>query len=508
MSVESILQSMAENAGRRELTRGALIGNTVAGAAQVPAQIIEDRTRDALLKRSQAIQDEQLGFQRSANTRAEADQAAQNAANALAVKKSAALKAGIAAGFGDNPDPKNFDEGKAIKAVTDAGFPDLTDAIVQTHKNLLPKLTSGAAGSVMRDESGQVVPGSEIPEKKPDYTINGQRFSGATNQPIGDQVAPLPTPAAAQTHNMRLKGFGDVPVDYVPNKDGSGGKWMYQGMDVTGKVAAIPSAAITIHNQNANAPVLPDWATNDSRPSGADANKLDSATRMTPNGLFQAAMTKIATGQYPQTGRGSDPASQATRAAVNAKVGAIAAASGMDEPALRAFYKANNASLTANVKMQDAVQGFMATADKNADLLQKTLDKIPDIGVPLFNKPLRLFATSVSGDPNMSQFATYLQSVQNEYGRIIAQPNLAGQLTDSARKEAEALLDPKATVPQIIASVQALKNEGDNRLISVGEQIQRIQKRMQGGPGAADTKPTAPAAKPTAAELIKKYGGD
>jgi hypothetical protein len=120
------------------------------------------------------------------------------------------------------------------------------------------KMENAAAGSMARSPvTGQVVPGSEVPERAGtgDYTINGQRFT-AKGYPLGPAVAPQVAPAAAQTHNMRLKGVGDVPVDYVPNKDGSGGKWMYQGKDVTGDVTAIPAASITIHNQQeaTNAP--------------------------------------------------------------------------------------------------------------------------------------------------------------------------------------------------------------------------------------------------------------
>jgi hypothetical protein len=307
------------------------------------------------------------------------------------------------------------------------------------------------------------------------YIFNGEDVTG--------RVQPAKASANAQSESFMLDGK-PVKGAFVP--DASGGKYLYNGQDVTARVKPIPAASTIIQGQrDAALSNLPTWATDSSRPVGPDANKIDPAVRMTPNGLFQAAQSFIATGQFPPTGRGADPTSLAVRSAINAKVGAIAAESGMDLPELRAFYKANQASLTANVKMQDAVQGFMATADKNADLLQKTLDKIPDLGSPALNKPLRSLDKNLLGDPNMSKFATYLQSVQNEYGRIISQPNLAGQLTDSARHEAEALIDPKATVPQIIASIQALKAEGDNRLLSVGEQVKRIQQRMQVGPGAS-----------------------
>src|SRR5262249_46995381 len=137
----------------------------------------------------------------------------------------------------------------------------------------------------------------------------------------------------------------------------------------------------------------PSWVTDASRPvTGPESNQIDPTSRMSPNGLYQAAQNYIATGQFPPTGRGSDPGSVAQRAAIETKAGAIAADAGMDLPALRAFYKANTQSLTQQQKSADAVQSFMNTADRNATLLEQSLTKIPDIGSPKFNKPVRDFA--------------------------------------------------------------------------------------------------------------------
>jgi hypothetical protein len=294
-----------------------------------------------------------------------------------------------------------------------------------------------------------------------------------------------PTPKALQRESVMLDGKpAIVQVDPDPAAK-------VKVFDLTGKpidnaaarVKPIPPAAIQVQNMVGGAlQNLPEWATDDSRPGkGPESNKVDSKVRMTPNGLYQAATNYIATGQYPPTGRGNDESAQLVRTAINSKVGAIAASAGMDVPALRAFYKSNAASLAQQQKSYDSVQGFMATADRNADLLDQTLAKIPDSGVPVFNGPLRDLAKKFGGSPEVSQFSTYLKSVQNEYARIISQPNLAGQLTDSARKEAEQLIDPNATVQQIMASLQALRNEGSNRLTSIGEQIQRIQSRIGGG---------------------------
>lgn len=148
MSVAQILEQLAANAGRAPRARAALIGGTIAEASTVPAQIAADHERRALLARQQAIQDAQLGFQRNADARAAAadvrankDQALQDAAAALDLKKQTVLRAGIAAGFGDATDPAKFDLAAATKTVTDAGFPDLALTLRDVHAKFQPTIT-------------------------------------------------------------------------------------------------------------------------------------------------------------------------------------------------------------------------------------------------------------------------------------------------------------------------------------------------------------------------------
>lgn len=324
------------------------------------------------------------------------------------------------------------------------------------------------------------------PSKAQFDKTTGKFFIG--NQDVTGQVQPIKPLSSYEQKPVLLDG---KPA--FVNFDSKTGKSTIGGQEIDpARIRPVPPASITIQNMRNQAPTLPDWATDDSRPAGADANKPDSTIRMTPNGLHQAALNYIATGQYPPTGRGSDPVSLAQREAINSKVGAIAAAAGMDVPSLRAFYKANSGSLNAIQKSYDSVQSFMATADRNANLLQPLLDKIPDAGSALFNQPLRALDQKALGSVPMSQFKTYIQSIQNEYARILTQPNLAGQLTDNARQEAEKLIDQNATAAQIIGSIRALNAEGGNRLQSLGDQIQTIQQRIQHGPNQ-NPPPSAPA---------------
>lgn len=325
-------------------------------------------------------------------------------------------------------------------------------------------------------------------ERGPTKVSPGEIVLGPDNQP----VYTAPAKQTFQAKDVMLDGKR-ANVNFDP---GTGKYTDTSGQDVSTRVTPIPPASVIINNQRQQGATMPEFALTDARPIGPDGNKPDQTIRMTPNGLYQAAQSYIASGQYPPTGRGTDPISVAQREAINAKVGAIASATGMDVPTLRAFYKSNASSLAQTQKSMDAVQAFMTTADRNSELLTSAIKQIPESGIPLLNQSLRSFAKNVAGDPKMAKAATYLQSVANEYARIVSQPNLSGQLTDSARKEAEALLDPKATVQQMIASVEALRAEGNNRVLSLGEQISKIGARMQPGAAghAADMAAAAPAA--------------
>lgn len=171
MSVASILAQMAENAGRAQRERGALIGGTISDAAQVPAQIMADRQKAALLARQQAAQDAQLRFAGNADARAGSDQRMQEEALQREQEKQNVLKAGIAAGFGQSTDPKDFNLQAAAKAVTDAGHPELVTTIADVHNKFQKPAAMpvfGKPGEVGFDPiTRERIPGMEVPPNPP-----------------------------------------------------------------------------------------------------------------------------------------------------------------------------------------------------------------------------------------------------------------------------------------------------------------------------------------------------
>jgi hypothetical protein len=224
MSVADILQEMAQNAGRVQQQRGALIGQTIAGLSAVPGQILDDRERQAVLDANRARQAQQDAYARDTHDRQVASDARDQAAAVAEQTKQTVLRGAIAAGWsGDDTHPANLDVRKSVKYLIDAGHPELAPTITDFHDKLQPKLTSGAPGSVMRNPDGSIVPNSAIPPTKPDYTVNGQRFSG-DGTPLGALVPTQTAPKSLESKSMLVDG---KPT--TVNFDPASGKYVLPG---------------------------------------------------------------------------------------------------------------------------------------------------------------------------------------------------------------------------------------------------------------------------------------
>lgn len=209
---------------------------------------------------------------------------------------------------------------------------------------------------------------------------------------------------------------------------------------------------------------------------------------MKPNEWDTLARTYIRTGQMPAFGSGNSAAGarrnfirrvnqydQATDKFIDDPDATVQhpdlASNAMD-------FAADKGSLSAITKNLDAATAFQNVAEKNAQLLATKLKGIPDSGYQFVNRVWRPVAGQAQRNQQaMAAFNVYRQSVANEYARLLSQPNLTGVLSDSARHEAGVLLDPNATEPQFIAAVQALANEGANRVQEYQSQINTIRQR-------------------------------
>jgi hypothetical protein len=151
-----------------------------------------------------------------------------------------------------------------------------------------------------------------------------------------------------------------------------------------------------------------------------------------------------------------------------------------------AEYKANSASLSQMTRSYDAITAFEQTAVRNGEILIELADKVDRSGVPVIERWVRA-GRQATGDPDVAKFNAQLQVYRTEAARILTNPNLSGQLTDSARKEIEEFLKPGASAQQIKSVVHLLKRDFDNRRKTLEGQIdaarERLEKNIPAGQG-------------------------
>ena len=144
-----------------------------------------------------------------------------------------------------------------------------------------------------------------------------------------------------------------------------------------------------------------------------------------------------------------------------------------------AEFRANSNSLNKMTQSYDAIVAFEQTAVRNGHILKELAEKVDSTGVPVIERWIRAGRKEIAGDVDVARFNAQLQVYRTEAARILTNPNLSGQLTDSARKEVEEFLKGGASAAQIRGVVDLLERDFDNRKKTLEQQMQDIRGRLE-----------------------------
>jgi hypothetical protein len=211
------------------------------------------------------------------------------------------------------------------------------------------------------------------------------------------------------------------------------------------------------------------------------------AEPLTPQGLDLAANQFAMTGTLPPLGQGK--AGSKLRADVIYRAAALY--QGLDLASQKAAFAANQRSLAQLQPQVDALNAFEQTAGKNLDQFVTSAGKVIDTGSPWINAPLRGVAKNLLGSTDQQAFDVARTVVVPELAKVLTNPGLSGQLTDTARREVERAVADGATLAQIQTAAKVLRTDMKNRHTAYTDQITAIQRRIATPPGQT---PTAPAA--------------
>lgn len=142
---------------------------------------------------------------------------------------------------------------------------------------------------------------------------------------------------------------------------------------------------------------------------------------------------------------------------------------------------AGTASLVEAQKLADATDVNEGKALADIGILESTMKPIFDSRSPLINAVGRKLQEN-SGDPQVAQFLTARQAALAQINKVLN----AGTLTESARHEAEELLKKDASLAQIRATLDVLKQDMARSREAMHKRVTDTQARLGGRPATPD----------------------
>lgn len=144
---------------------------------------------------------------------------------------------------------------------------------------------------------------------------------------------------------------------------------------------------------------------------------------------------------------------------------------GGDVAAFASDYKANSSALTDRTKNRAAIGSYEATVNKGIDYIMQIAPKaLSNTGFASGNKVVNWYRQETN-DPTMGELQNRIDTVVNEYARVIANATGGGVTSDTARANAEKLLNTADSPASLRAKLNTLKMEMKFRTDSLDEQI-------------------------------------
>ena len=149
-----------------------------------------------------------------------------------------------------------------------------------------------------------------------------------------------------------------------------------------------------------------------------------------------------------------------------------------------AQFKANAQALNQNTKSIASIEPFNDMVKKNGQILKDLSAAAKGTGSPWANKSLNWLSTHPSSDPAQSKMLGQMLLFQSEVAKVTQNPNLTGQLTDTARAEVQKVINGEMSPETIGQMVDLLSADGDRRVASLYDQQAKLQGKLT-GKGAA-----------------------
>lgn len=150
--------------------------------------------------------------------------------------------------------------------------------------------------------------------------------------------------------------------------------------------------------------------------------------------------------------------------------------------------RANSAALTQNTKDIASIRPYKEMLDKNANIAIDLSKKVALTNSAWANRPVQWLRANGTSDPNLREYLAQIQIVSTEAARVLNNPRLTGQLTDSARHEMQEIINGKMPLADTERVLKRMMQDGDNRVTSLQTENASLKRGASGKSGDAPAK--------------------
>lgn len=217
-------------------------------------------------------------------------------------------------------------------------------------------------------------------------------------------------------------------------------------------------------------------------PGATSASAPGGAGQIGGDALEMAASRYLQDGTLPPNmGRGTQ--GTANTVAILSRAADLAKAKGMDGEATRINQVANKSlqsAMTGLERQRANVMSYEKTALAGADIAIEMSNKVDRTGVPLVNKWINAGRVAVAGDPDVSRLNNAVETLTNEYAKVMSGSSGGQATTVSMQEHARKMLSGAMTKEQFNGVIDLMKREmTQTREKAFDSQINEMKDRMK-----------------------------
>lgn len=144
----------------------------------------------------------------------------------------------------------------------------------------------------------------------------------------------------------------------------------------------------------------------------------------------------------------------------------------------RADSKSSAVALTQVSKDLAAIRPYKEMLDMNVKVAKDLAKKAIATDMQIANKPINWLRQNMSDNPDVAEYLAQMRIVSTEAARVLNNPRLVGQLTDSARHEMAEIINGNMPLNATNRVLDRMTSDGKNRVDAMVKEATRLKSRV------------------------------